>query len=106
MGTGSSADGPVTSAGGPGAGGLRSGSVADWSDGIGDLSDLEQLRLLVLEQLVDLGDVLVGGLVQVLLGTADVVLPRLAVLGQPVEAVLGMPPDVADGDPGVLRLVP
>src|ERR1700733_3708238 len=70
------------------------------------LSDLEQLGFLVLEQLVDLRDVGVGQLLQLPLGTAHLVLARLAVLDHLVQRVLGVPPDVADADAAVLRLGP
>src|SRR5579859_3639759 len=66
--------------------------------------DLEQLRFLVFEQLVHLGDIGVGELVELALGPADLVLASVAVLDQLVERVLRVPPDVADGDPAVLRL--
>jgi hypothetical protein len=58
----------------------------------------------VFEQLVNLRHVLLGGLVQLALGPADVVLPGVTVLDHLVERVLGVPPDVADGDPAVLGL--
>src|SRR4051794_41148760 len=68
----------------PAGGSLEEGSVV-----IGcATSDLEQLGLLVLEQVVDRGDVLVRHLLELLLGTRDVVLAGLAVLGQLVEGVL------------------
>src|SRR5262249_21933348 len=66
--------------------------------------DLEELGFLVLEQLVHLRDVGVRQIVELALGPAHVVLPRVPVLGQLVEGVLRVPPDVADGDPAVLRL--
>src|SRR4029079_4532452 len=62
----------------------------------------EQLLLLVLEQLVDLGDDLVGPLLEVLLGAIEVVLADLAVLLEPLELVAGMAAGVADGDPALL----
>ena len=49
-------------------------------------------------------DVPVGGLLELLLGTAHLVLAGLAVLGQLVQRVLGVPADAADADPGVLGL--
>src|SRR4051794_27378185 len=70
----------------------------------GRSSDLEELGLLVLHQVVDLAHVLVGDLLQLLLGACDVVLADLAVLGQAVQLVLGVPAHVADRHPGVLRL--
>src|SRR6516164_4122475 len=67
-------------------------------------SDLEQLGFLVLEQIVDLGDVAVGQLLQLALGAPDVILADIAVLHHLVEGVLGVPPDVTDADPRVLGL--
>ena len=46
--------------------------------------DLQQLAFFVLDQLVDLGDVLMGGLVQILFRAADLVLASLAVLADSV----------------------
>src|SRR4051812_3796657 len=67
-------------------------------------SDLEQLGFLVLEDLVDLVDVLLGHAVEALLGAADLVLTELAVLERALEVLLGVPPHVAHGDLGVLGL--
>ena len=50
-------------------------------------------------------DVLLGDLLELLLGAGHVVLADLAVLGQPVQLVLGVPADVADRDPRVLGLL-
>src|SRR4051812_9484681 len=69
-------------------------------------SDLEQLGFLVLDQVVDLGDVPVGDRLQLLLGAGDVVLAHLAVLGQLVQGVLRAAADVADGHARLLALVP
>ena len=44
-------------------------------------SDLEQFGFLVLKQVVDLRDISMGQLVQLLLGTPDLVLACLAILG-------------------------
>src|SRR5690349_23221061 len=68
IGTGSSGEPPSAS-----------WSVVIWS--CGRPSDLEELGLLVLDELVDRGDVLLGDLLQLLLGPRDVVLADLAVLG-------------------------
>jgi len=46
--------------------------------------DLQQLAFFVFDQLVDLGDVLMGGLVQILFRAADLVLAGLAVLADSV----------------------
>src|SRR5690606_4272991 len=72
----------------------------------GRRSDLEQLGLLVLEHLVDLGDVLLGELVELLLRPPGLVLADLALLDQLVEGVLGVAADVAHRDAAVLRLRP
>src|SRR5690606_41586099 len=69
-------------------------------------SDFEQLGFLDLQQLVDLGDVLLRDVVELLLGPPDLVLARVAVLHHLVERLLGGAPDVADGDLGVLALAP
>src|SRR5687767_12326205 len=65
-------------------------------------SDLEQLLFLLLERLVDLRLLGVGELVELLLGTGDVVLGGVAGLREPVELVAGGPAQVADGDAPVL----
>src|SRR3954471_2930290 len=83
---------------------------ASWSVDIvsradGRPSDLEELGLLVLEQLVDVAHVLLGDLLELLLGTVRVVLADLPVLGQPVQLVLRVPAHVADRDPRVLCLL-
>ena len=44
-------------------------------------SDLEQFGFLVLKQVVDLGDIPMGQLVELLLGAPDLVLACLAILG-------------------------
>src|SRR5579875_2798673 len=69
-------------------------------------SYLEQLRLLVPEQLVDLRDVRVGQLVELALGPPALVLAGFAVPHQLVDRVLGVAADVPDRHPPVLRLVP
>ena len=55
--------------------------------------------------LVDLGDVLVGELLQLLLGPVELVDGDLAVLLERLELVAGRPPQVADRDPALLGLV-
>src|ERR1700737_3090783 len=70
----------------------------------GRRSDLEQLAFLVLDALVDLPDILVGGLVEVLLRVFDLVLSGLAVLFDAVELFHRLTPDVAHRHPGILAL--
>src|SRR5690606_20811719 len=60
-------------------------------------SELEQLRFLVLEHLVDVRDLPVGELVQLALGPPAFILAGLAVPDDPVELLLGLAADVADG---------
>src|ERR1700730_4230028 len=67
-------------------------------------SDLEQLAFFVLDELVDLPDILLGGLVEVLLRVFDVVLSGLAVLFDAVEFFHRLTPDVAHRHPGILAL--
>src|SRR5690242_7941074 len=69
-------------------------------------SNLQQLGFLVLDQLVDVGHVSRGQFVELALRPADVVLARLAVLGELVEGVLGVAAHGADRHLGVLALVP
>src|SRR6476661_6012946 len=78
--------------------------AAEWIERLGS-SDLEQLGLLALQQVVDGLDVLLRHDVELLLGAGALVLAHLAVLDQAVELVLGPAADVADGDLGVLALV-
>ena len=66
--------------------------------------DLEQFGFLGLDVLVHLGGVTAGELVQLLLGTPDVVLARLAIFCQLVERVLGVAADGADRHLRVLAL--
>ena len=56
----------------------------------------------MLEQLVDLGDDLVGVLLELLLGPVEVVLAELAVLLERLELVAGLAADVAHRDPALL----
>src|SRR5690606_15426149 len=74
------------------------------SNGCRGTSDLEQLGFLVLDQVVDLLDVLVGQRLQLLLGLVDVVLADLAVLLQPLQLFLGLTPQITHDDLGVLPL--
>src|SRR4051794_9816677 len=67
-------------------------------------SDLEELALLVLDQVVDLVHVAVGGALELLLGPRDLVLARLAVADDAVQLVHGLTADAADRDPRVLAL--
>jgi hypothetical protein len=100
---GGGASGAPGGCGAPGAGGGLSGTAGGLSGtagGIsrtarvrprrreprGDLSfdtasDLEQFGFLVLKQVVDLGDIPMGQLVELLLGAPDLVLACLAILG-------------------------
>src|SRR4051794_1258552 len=66
-------------------------------------SDLEQLFLLVLEGRVDLGFVRVRELVELLLGSGDVVLGGFTIAHRLVEIVARGAPQVADGHLAVLR---
>src|SRR3954452_17106580 len=68
-------------------------------------SDLEQLGLLVLEEVVDRVGVLLGQTFQPLLGARDVVLARVAVLLHPLELLLGVASQGAHGHPPLLGLV-
>jgi hypothetical protein len=100
---GGGASGAPGGCGTPGAGGGLSGTaggISGTGGGIsrtarvrprrreprGDLSfdtasDLEQFGFLVLKQVVDLGDIPMGQLVELLLGAPDLVLACLAILG-------------------------
>src|SRR5271157_1967216 len=60
--------------------------------------DLQQLAFFVLDQLIDLGDVLMGGLVQILLRAADVILASLAVLTDSVQLFHRLAADIAHRD--------
>src|SRR5690606_37600129 len=72
--------------------------------GSGHRSDFEQLGFLVLDQVVDLVDVLVGGVLQLLLGAAHLVLTGLAVARDAVQLLHRLAADVADRDARVLAL--
>src|SRR4051812_3475672 len=67
-------------------------------------SDLEQLGFLVLQDIVDQVDVLLGHAVEPLLSRAHLVLAQLTVLERALEVLLGMPAHVAYGDLRVLGL--
>ena len=65
--------------------------------------NLEELGLLVLQEVVDLGDHVVGPLLELLLGPVEIVLAELAVLLESLELVAGLAADVADRDPSPPR---
>src|SRR5512147_2574609 len=65
--------------------------------------DRENLLLLLLSELVHLGDELVGGLLDLLVAAPLLVLGDLLVLGERLELVVGVTPHVADSHPRVLR---
>src|ERR1700758_2440120 len=67
--------------------------------------DLQQLAFFVLDKLIDLGDVLVGGLVQILFRAADLVLTGLAVLADPVQLFHRLATNIAHRHAGFLPLV-
>src|SRR5437588_6405935 len=86
------------------SGGLPAPVVA--TDMIAERSlDLQQLAFFVLDQLIDLGDVLVGGLVQILFRPADLILAGLAVLADAVQLLHRLATDVAHRDPRLFALV-
>src|ERR1700761_2060304 len=66
--------------------------------------DLQQLAFFVFDQVIDLGHVLVRGLVQVLLGARNLVLAGLAVLADAVQFLHRLAADVAHRDPSVFPL--
>src|SRR4051794_14162969 len=66
-------------------------------------SNLQDLRFLALEVRVQLGDALVGDLLQLGLGAALLVLADLALLAQLAQVVHDVAADVADLDPALLR---
>ena len=53
---------------------------------------------------VDLGDHVVGPLLELLLGPVEIVLAELAVLLELLELLAGLAADVADRDPALLGL--
>src|SRR6478752_5146419 len=67
-------------------------------------SDVEELGLLVLEQVVDQVDVPLGDRLELLLGARALVLADVAVLDELLEGGLGVAADVAHRDLGVLGL--
>src|SRR5438270_1137333 len=69
----------------------------------GRASDFEQLLFLGGQHLVDLGAVVVGDPLEVLLLAAEVVFGNLARALQVLHLVLHVAPDVADGDLALLR---
>src|ERR687897_3171096 len=68
--------------------------------------DLQQLALLVLEHLVDLLDRRVRDLLELLLGSVEVVLREVAVLLERFEVVTRLPTDVAHRHPTLLGAAP
>src|SRR5262245_37579041 len=62
----------------------------------------QDLLLLLLQQLVDLGHELVGGLLHLVVGAALLVLGRFLLLGGRLQLVVRLAPHVAHGHPGVL----
>src|SRR2546425_4826763 len=66
-------------------------------------SDFEQIPFLGGQHLVDLGDVMVGNPLEVLLLAAEVIFGDLALALQVLHLVLHVAPDVADGNPALLR---
>src|SRR6185312_9857829 len=70
----------------------------------GARSDLHDLGFLVLEQLVDPGDVLVGELLDVPLGPALLVVPDVTVAHELLEVAHDVAPHVAHGDLPLLRV--
>src|SRR4051794_28876758 len=82
--------GTAGAAGGTGSG--AGSAVTGWRS---RCSDVEQLGFLVLEDVVDLVDVLLGRGVELLLGPGHLVLPGLLVLDQLVQGVLGRAPRAA-----------
>src|SRR4028119_170678 len=77
---------------------------AAFTNGVSATSDLEELRFLVLEHVVDRVGVPLGRRIQLLLRAGDLVLAHLGVLDHLVQRLLGRPPGTADRDPGVLGL--
>src|ERR1700675_3261888 len=65
-------------------------------------SDGEDFLLLLLRELVDLGDEPVGGLLDLIEGAPLFVLRYLLALGKRLETVVGVPTDIADGHTRVL----
>src|ERR1700733_10711113 len=66
--------------------------------------DLQQLAFFVFDQVIDLGHVLMRGLVQVLLRPRDLVFTGFAILADAVELLHCLAADIAHRDPGVLAL--
>ena len=64
--------------------------------------DLEELRFLLAQRLVDRVDLRLGGRLELLLGASDLVVSDIRF--QRVEVILGLAPDVADRDLGVFAL--
>src|SRR5581483_754208 len=81
---------------------VASGSATEFGRSV--CLDLEQLAFFVLDELVDLPGVGVGGLLEFLLGVLDFVLAGLAVLFDPVQLLHRLAADVAHRHAGVLTL--
>src|SRR3954465_4365572 len=95
--------GPLVGGGGPAAPGTGTPDPSPrWP---ATRSDGEQLGFLVLEDVVDGVGVLLGGGVELLLRSGDLVLADLLVLHHLVQSVLGRAAGAANRDPGVLGLV-
>ena len=58
-----------------------------------------------LEQLVHLGDELIGELLHLVLGAMLVVLCQMLVLDESLEMLIRVPPDITDSHPGVFRFM-
>src|SRR5439155_21341227 len=69
-------------------------------------SDLQELFLLVAEDLLHLGDELVGELLQFLLGTAQVIFGDGVVMLKSLQLLLRVAADVPHGDAALLRTLP
>src|SRR4051812_597508 len=78
-------------------------AAADGARGAARASDLEDLRFLALEQPVELGDVVVGELLQLDLGAVLVVGARLAGVLELAQVVHDVAADVADRHAALLR---
>src|SRR5438270_1251341 len=69
----------------------------------GNSSHFEPLPLLGGQHLVDLGDVVIGDPLEILLLAAQVILGDLTLALEVLHLVLRVAPDVADGHPALLR---
>ena len=71
-----------------------------------EVSDLHDLLFLLLQEIVDPVDVLVGQLLEPVLRTPFLVVANVTVAHQLLQVVHAVPPDVAYGDPAFLGEVP